>query len=220
MFEDITKRKQPVVEKLLEYGFESDGKCFEYSTSVLGGAFILKMTIKPNGEIDTALIEKENGEEYILYKTSASGEYVGNVRAEIERIIADIVQKCYEPSVFKTAQAKAVIKFVKDTYGDELEFLWQKFPDNAVWRRKDNNKWYGAILTVSGGKIGLCTEKIVEIIDLRMDSKKAAAILSQENHYPGWHMNKKSWYTLVLDGSISDEELKAKIAERYDLAGK
>ena len=38
-------------------------------------------------------------------------------------------------------------------YCDELEFLWQKFPDNAVWRRKDNKKWYGALLTVSKEKL-------------------------------------------------------------------
>ncbi len=33
-------------------------------------------------------------------------------------------------------------------------------------------------------------------------------------------MNKKSWYTFVLNGSIPDEELKERIRESYKLAGK
>lgn len=218
MFEDIFKRKQPVPDKLKAYGFHTTGEYFIYNTLVYNDLFSLTVFVKPDGEINTKLTEKETGEEYILYKTNASGEYVGTIREEIKTILSNIVQECCEPAVFKTAQAKMLIQFVKATYGDELEFLWQKFPDNAVWRRKDNSKWYGIILTVSGRKIGLDTDEILEIIDLRMDSKNVEQILSQKNYYPGWHMNKKSWYTLVLDGSIADEELKEKIAESYALA--
>lgn len=96
------------------------------------------------------------------------------------------------------------IEYVRKIYGDELEFLWTKFPDNAVWRRKDNHKWYDAVLTVNGRKIGLNTDKIVEIIDLRMEVAYRVNILSKEHYYLGWHMNKKSWYILVLDDCISD----------------
>lgn len=53
-----------------------------------------------------------------------------------------------------------------------------------------------------------------------MDPKEAEEILSRANYYPGWHMNKKSWYTLILDGSISDGELKERLRESYRLAGK
>lgn len=218
MFEDIFKRKQPVEGKLKAYGFHKDGNDFTYTTLIYHDLFALTVIIRPAGEMDTKLTEKETDEEYFLYKTNASGEYVGTIREEIKTILSDIARECYEPSVFKTEQAKMLIQHVRETYGDELEFLWQKFPDNAVWRKKDNNKWYGIILTVSGRKIGLATDEIVEILDLRMDSKQAETILSQKQHYPGWHMNKKSWYTVVLDGSIADKELKEKIAESYALA--
>ena len=53
-----------------------------------------------------------------------------------------------------------------------------------------------------------------------LDPKEAEEILSRANYYPGWHMNKKSWYTLILDGSISDGELKERLRESYRLAGK
>lgn len=44
-------------------------------------------------------------------------------------------------------QSQELIDYVRQTYGDELEFLWKKFDDNAVWRRKDTKKWYAALLT-------------------------------------------------------------------------
>ncbi|MBR1891927.1 MAG: methylated-DNA--[Lachnospiraceae bacterium] len=34
---------------------------------------------------------------------------------------------------------------------------------------------------------------------------------------PGYHQNKKHWNTIILDGSISDKDIKAMIAESYDL---
>ena len=37
---------------------------------------------------------------------------------------------------------------------------------------------------------------------------------------PGYHMNKKHWNTVLLDGSIPDEEVFAMINESYDLVVK
>lgn len=220
MFEELIKRKKPVYSQLVSYGFIKNGDYFQYSTDILNGTFALTIQIGTDDTLITDLLEKETGEAYILYKTNASGAYVGEVRAAIGQVICDIVRNCYETAIFKTPQAQMVIEFVREMYGDELEFLWAKFPDNAVWRRKDNRKWYGAVLTVAGTKIGLESDKIEEIIDLRMKPAEAETILSGKHYYPGWHMNKKSWYTLVLDGSIPDEELKERIKESYKLAEK
>ena len=220
MFEEFTKRRKPIPEKLTAYGFEKEGNMFRYSREIRDGEFTLTLEIGKDGAIGTELIEKETGEEYVLYKTNASGAYVGGIRAAIGEVVGDVTGKCYETSVFRTEQAQMLREFVRETYGDELEFLWTQFPDNAVWRRKDNRKWYGAILTVEGRKLGLESERIEEIVDLRMDPKEAEEILSRANYYPGWHMNKKSWYTLILDGSISDGELKERLGESYRLAGK
>lgn len=34
---------------------------------------------------------------------------------------------------------------------------------------------------------------------------------------PGYHQNKDHWNTIILDGSVSDEDIKLMIAESYDL---
>lgn len=150
MFDEIIKRKKLIPEKLLACGFEKIGEFFQYFTEIRNGEFTLMIQIGMDGTIDTNLVENETGEAYILYKTGASGTYVGEIRTAIEEVMYDIVRQCYETSIFKTEQSQMIINFVREQYGDELEFLWEKFPDNAVWRRKDNKKWYGAILTVAG----------------------------------------------------------------------
>lgn len=34
---------------------------------------------------------------------------------------------------------------------------------------------------------------------------------------PGYHQNKEHWNTVILDGTVPDEEIKRMIAESYDL---
>ena len=220
MFEEIFKRKKLIPEKLIAYGFQRIDAVFRLTTDIENGEFSLTVLVGEEGSVDTELVEKESGEPYILYKTDASGPYVGGIRAAIEKVLTDIADACSQTVVFKTEQARMAIQFVRDFYGDEPEFLWTRFPDNAVWRRKDNKKWYGAILTVLGKKIGLDTDEVVEIIDLRMNPGEAKEVLAREHYHPGWHMNKKTWYTIVLDSGLSNEELRTRIVESHTLVGK
>ena len=38
-----------------------------------------------------------------------------------------------------------------------------------------------------------------------------------ESVIPGYHQNKKHWNTIILDGSVPEKDIKAMIAESYDL---
>lgn len=218
MFEDIFLRKKLIPAKLMQYGFQSKNDTYSFTTEILNGNFILTIIFDEQGKADTSLTEKSTGEEYVLYKTSAQGSFIGETRAAITEILEDIANKCFKASIFKQEQTLRLIDSVASMYGDALEFLWNKFPDNGVWRRKDTNKWYGAILTVSKNKLGLDSSEIVEIIDLRTPPETMIDLLKQNGFYPGWHMNKKNWFTVILDGSVSDENLYQLIQESYRLA--
>ena len=220
MFEEIFLRKRLLPERLSAYGFAEKAGFWELERDILGGDFRLTVSIRRNGEADTRLIERDTGEEYSLYKTEAAGSFVGEVRSAVGEVLSDIVLLCYEPSAFRSEEVRILTDYVRCTYGDELEFLWEKFPDNAIWRRRDNGKWYAAILTVRGDKLGLDTDKTVEIIDLRMAKENREATLSSKGCYPGWHMNKQSWYTVILNGEMPEKELIARLDESYRLAGK
>lgn len=107
---------------------------------------------------------------------------------------------------------------MKGTYQDELEFLWKRFPDNAVYRRKDTGKWYGAMLTISKQKLGLDSSEKVVILDLRIQPDDLAAVVDGVRFFPGYHMNKQHWYTICLDGSVPVEEIYQRIDASYLLA--
>ncbi|MCM1286671.1 MAG: MmcQ/YjbR family DNA-binding protein [Clostridium sp.] len=220
MFEDIFKRKKLNVTKLLAYGFEQADEKYTYKTSIMDDSFSLHITIDKKGIVDTSLTDVGSDEEYTLYKTNALGAFVGEVRLKIEEVLLDISDKCYSPEIFKAKQSKMLIEYVRETYGDELEFLWSKLPDNAIWRRKDNNKWYGALLTIQRCKLGIDSQEIVEVVDLRAEPEELEKLVDEKLYFPGWHMNKKHWYTIILDGSVPNDELFRRIDISYALDDK
>lgn len=211
--------KRVVLDRLIPYGFVmADGE-YHFSKDILEGQFRLFVSIRKDGRVDTKTFDTASNEEYVLHRVSgAAGSFVGSVREAYESVMLDIAEKCFEMNIFKSAQAQAVIAHVREVYGDELEYLWEKFPNNAVWRRKDNKKWYGALLTVSKRKLGIKSDEIVEIIDLRAEPESIDKLVDNERFYPGWHMNKKNWYTMILDDSVQLDEIYFRIDESYRLA--
>ena len=82
--------------------------------------------------------------------------------------------------MFQSDYAHKVIRYVRQTYGDELEFLWERFPDNAIFRRKDTGKWYGALLVLSRRKLGLASDDLVDILDLRIKSGEIETLVDKD----------------------------------------
>lgn len=85
---------------------------------------------------------------------------------------------------------------------------------------RGNAKWYAAILTVKVEKLGLTDDCMLEVIDLRGEPEFVARIPDGERFFPGYHMNKKHWFTVLLDGSVPDDEICRLLDESYVLAAK
>lgn len=217
---DLFKSRSPDFKKLASFGFTYDGENYSYSTKILNDQFELQVNVaSPSGEINTKLTDLTTGDPYTLHLVdAASGAFVGAVRAEYERVLSEIADKCFYKDVFKSDGARSVIKYVKEKYGDELEFLWDKFPTDAIWRRKDNNKWYGLLLVLSKRKLGLDSDEIVDIIDLRIDPEALPSLVDGKKYFAGYHMNKKNWITICLDGSVPIEEISDLLDKSYILA--
>ena len=206
--------------KLKEYGFKLSNGNYTYITELLDGQFVLKITINKDGKLATETTEKETGDLYTLHLTYSEGKFVGKVREEYNSILKDIAQNCYEIGVFKYETTYKIMDYIKTKYNDDVEYLWEKFPDNAVARRKDNKKWYLAILTVAKDKLGFEDKGKIEIIDLRVKPDELQELIKNENIFPAYHMNKKHWITMLLDGSTSLDEIHKRIDESYILAKK
>jgi hypothetical protein len=67
-------------------------------------------------------------------------------------------------------------------------------------------------------KLGLQTDDMVDIIDLRVNPKEVDSLVDGKKYYSGYHMNKKHWVTICLDGSVPLDAVFCRIDESYVLA--
>lgn len=219
MVKDIFKFTRANKAKLKNYGFIETDKGYRYDTAILDGQFTLFVDITENGEVSAKVIDVKSQDEYILHLIEGSaGEFVGKVKADFERVLTDIRDNCFEKDIFKSQQAKQVIEYIRTRYGDELEFLWEKLSTTAVWRRKDNKKWYGILFVLPKSKLGVNSDEVVEIIDLRIDPSEIKEVVDNKHYFAGYHMNKNSWFTICLDNSVPTKTVFDWIDKSYKLA--
>ncbi|MCM1322672.1 MAG: MmcQ/YjbR family DNA-binding protein [Acetobacter sp.] len=221
MFESVLDGYSFDIEKLLQFGFVKVGEQYCYSRQILDGLFELKIFADEKGRIFWDVWDVEVEEIYPLVKISTvSGAFVGKVRIACEKVFSEIIEKCGNVEVFKSRYAKLIRLYVQEKYGDVFEYLWEKFPDNAVFRRQDNKKWYGAILTVARDKLGLGGDGKIEVLDLRGEVEEIQRLVDGEKYFPAYHMNKKHWFTVCLDGTVDIDEIYKRIDMSYLLAKK
>lgn len=78
------------------------------------------------------------------------------------------------------------------------------------------------VFKVNGKMFALTNVETFDGINLKCDPEKAVQLREQYDAVqPGYHMNKKHWNTVEMDGSVSDKLVREWIDHSYDLvAGK
>ena len=215
---NFIKDKKIDFKKLEEFGFELIDNSYCYHTSLLKNQFKMSVKINLDNSIFTEIIDTETNEPYILYLIEKRSGYSEKVYKEYSDILEKIKKKYFEDEIFKANYTKEVINYIKNKYGDELEFLWEKSPKNAVIRRKSSNKWYAVILTVSKRKLNLDCDEIIEVINLHNIAEEIEKLIDNKKYFPAYHMNKKYWCTICLDGTVELKEIYKLIDISYELA--
>ena len=214
--EIIFKDKRPLFPKLVNFGFKSQKGKYAFCTEIPDSGFLLKIEIDSAEKISTEIIDPSFNEPYFLHLAeNAKGDFVGKIRRFYKKTLFEIADKCFYTEIFKCAQTKTLIEYVRKTYGDSPEFLWKKSPRNAILRRKDSGKWYGALLTVSKRKLGIESDEMAEILNFRISAVELEGIIDGKMYFPAYHMNKKHWCSAVLDGSIPIQEICQRIDCSY-----
>ena len=215
----LFKNKKLNREKLLQGGFEVDGENFIRREEILN-QMTLTITIDGRGNITTEIFDTD-GEPYTLHLVEdAVGNFVGSVKNAYEKILKDVAEQCFDNEIFKSVQTLKLIEYIHEKFSGKPEFLWAKFPNYAVFRRKDNRKWYAVIMTIPKNKLGLDGNEELEIVNLRVAPEELDKIFDGEKYFRGWHMNKKSWLTLRLDETLTFEEISARLEKSRQLAAK
>jgi len=81
--------------------------------------------------------------------------------------------------------------------------------DNWQLVRYRKNKKTFALTYEREGKIWVNVKVVPEWRDFWRQTYEAVI--------PGWHQNKEHWNTIILDGTVPENDIKRMIAESYDL---
>ena len=100
-----------------------------------------------------------------------------------------------------------ILKYVDKNYHTKAEHPWAKYPTSEILRHERNRKWYALITDVPRSKVGLKGSELIAILNVKCEPDLVFALSTQEGFAPAWHMNKKHWLTIILNGTVSDDEV-------------
>lgn len=110
---------------------------------------------------------------------------------------------------------KKTEEYIKNQYGIEPDFPFDEDFVTAVFRHKDNRKWFALIMRVPGDKLGYDNDNPVDCMNLKIDDPMLHDMLVHEKGIiPAYHMNKQHWITVFLDGTVNEK----KVTDLIDLS--
>ena len=213
---DYLYRKRSIDEaKLLEFGFVLNDGIYEYKV-ILNDEFYLKVFIDSDS-INTKVYESDFDDEYLPFlKIVNQTSTARSLQEQVEAIVRDIVNKCF---VSDDLSVK-ILKYVNEKYGTVTESPWEENPEYFTLNTKYSNKWYGLIMRVNSKVLGIDSNEIVDIINIKVDSNIIDDLVDNKLFFNAYHMNKKNWITILLDKKIDLDLLFSLIDKSYELVEK
>ena len=110
-----------------------------------------------------------------------------------------------------------VLNFIAKKYKICGDKPWQKYPEIVVVRHKDNKKWFGIFLSVPREKLKLSSAGDTDVINVKTDPFIIGSFKKQPGILPAWHMNKSSWCSILLDGTVPMRDIEFLVGVSFEL---
>lgn len=111
-------------------------------------------------------------------------------------------KRCKSDKVGVSMQPKELEQWIGRQYGVSAEYPWAVSPENAVFRHRENKKWFALLLRVTGDKLGCPGTAPVWILNVKCDPLMIGSLCSMEGIYPAYHMNKTHWISIAMDDRV------------------
>lgn len=239
---EVFEKKRVIMGDLAKAGFvlSSDGSdafngapvsdCYIYTEQFMDGDLTAVIKIMPDGRVINAVIDTDSGDEYYPMNIEAhTGSYVGQAREEYKALLEQVASKCFDDVPFVCDQANRIASKISARFGVEPEFPFhergsaarslQPSTDSAVFRHKDNGRWFAIVMTIKHEKlekyIGAGSETIIgtdpgdriNVMNVKIYPEELEALLREPGLYRCYHMNKKQWVTIALDDECTDDRI-------------
>ena len=111
-------------------------------------------------------------------------------------------------------------RLIIENYNSEPERPWLKYPEDTVFRRSDNRKWFAVVLDVRRDKLGLSGDGMLTVANFKCETLLIDALVTEPGLFRGYHMNKNNWISAALDGTVPDERIKMLLDMSYNATAK
>lgn len=113
-------------------------------------------------------------------------------------------------------QAQIIMDYIESEYKNKAEYLFID-SDTAVFRKGERKKWYAVVMTISRRKLGIDSDEMVEVLNVKLNPNEIALLIDKVAYFPAYHMNKKHWCTIPLDDTLDTDEICFRVNESYSL---
>ena len=102
-----------------------------------------------------------------------------------------------------------------DTYSTSPDYPFDEDFVTAVLRHLDNQKWYALVMRVSRRKLGMDSDEIVDVVNLKLPIEMFGSFGVSDGVYPAYHMNKLHWISVILNDA-PDETVRFLVDVSFD----
>ena len=99
------------------------------------------------------------------------------------------------------------LEYCLNVYGTVADHPFGKYPQVAALRHGSNQKLYALVMDVSLRKLGLDSDDVAEIVNVKLPTDMFGSFGKSEGVFPAYHMNKLHWVSIVLP-IASDDTVK------------
>ena len=99
---------------------------------------------------------------------------------------------------------KEFLEHCFEVYGTRPDYPFDDLLETAVLKHGNNRKWYALVMRVSRRKLGINSDEVVDVVNLKLPTEMFGAFGAAEGVYPAYHMNKLHWISVLLPDASRD----------------
>ena len=220
--ETVFSRKRWIESKMLAYGFHKANKTYILEKPFLDGDFKTVLSVTPKGQVTGKVIDSMTQDEYYqLRQETATGSYVNRVRSAYRSLLTDIADSCCSDVLFASSQANRLTQAILDHFQVKPDFPWEhssRYQSYGAFRHRSNRKWFALIMNVTRDVLDKDgNTSLIDILNVKISPAQGEELRKTPGIYPAYHMNHKTWISVVLDETLADEKIGELINTSYQL---
>lgn len=116
------------------------------------------------------------------------------------------------------ATRESVLELIASEYGVDPEYPWERYPTSCVFRLAGaGSKWFAALLDAPGASVGRPEDGRVFVLNVKSEPALIDGLVHEEGFARAYHMSKRHWVSVILDGKVELERVADLIAISRDL---